>query len=171
MGRQTLATVMNKRTLILVMFVAVGAIAATGVITATAQNSATTTVQSDGDVSAPDPGNYTRLYVNDGYQNVELKPGASDTVTVSVENGEDEAVDLSPRVVTSPARNQPPVEPSWVSFESEDTTLEVVNRGSSTSPSTCRMMPKSATTEALSRSLTRCCSIPVGRHTRSTASQ
>ncbi len=124
MGRQTLATVMNKRTLILVMFVAVGAIAATGVITATAQNSATTTVQSDGDVSAPDPGNYTRLYVNDGYQNVELKPGASDTVTVSVENGEDEAVDLSPRVVTSPARNQPPVEPSWVSFESEDTTLE-----------------------------------------------
>ena len=118
-----LASIMKKRTLILITLVAVGAVAATGVITATTQSTATTTVETS-DASTPAPGNFTQLYVDEGYQRVELKPGASDTVTVSVENGEDEAVDLSPRVVTLPTRTQPPVEASWVSIDADDTTLD-----------------------------------------------
>ena len=113
---------MNTRKLILITLVVVGAVTATGVVTVTAQSSATTTVQSD--AAAPDPGNYTRLYVDDGYRNAELKPGESDTFTITVENGEDEPVDLSPRVVSPPTRNQPPVESSWVSIEADDTTLD-----------------------------------------------
>ncbi len=115
---------MKTRTLILITLVVVGAVAATGVITATTQSSSATTVAGDSDVTTPDADNYTRLYVEDGYRNVELKPGESETVTVSIENGEEEAVDVSPRVATPPTRSQPPVESSWVSIESDDTSLE-----------------------------------------------
>jgi len=125
MGQQTLATIMNTRKLMVITLVVVGAVAATGVVAATTQNSATTTtVQTDSSVDSPDPANYTRLYVDDGHQRVELKPGESDTVTASVENGESEAVELSPQLVTLPARNQPPVEQSWVSIDPADTTLD-----------------------------------------------
>ncbi|MFW5977781.1 MAG: NEW3 domain-containing protein [Halohasta sp.] len=113
---------MNTRKLVLITLVVVGAITATGVVTVTAQSSDTKSTESD--ASTPDPDNYTRLYVEDGYRNVELKPGESDTVTVTVENGEDEAVELSPEVVSPPGRNQQPVESSWISIDTDDTTLE-----------------------------------------------
>ncbi|MFC7042588.1 hypothetical protein [Halonotius sp. GCM10025705] len=117
---------MNSRTLMLITLVVVGAVAATGVVAATTGSTATATetaTASDG-VTAPDPGNYTRLYVDEGYRNLELKPGESDTVTVSIENGEDEAVDIAPRIATPPTRSQPPVEPDWVSIPNGETTLD-----------------------------------------------
>ena len=117
---------MNSRTLMLITLVVVGAVAATGVVAATTGSTATATetaTAGDG-VTAPDPGNYTRLYIDEGYRNLELKPGESDTVTVSVENGEDEAVDIAPRIATPPTRSQPPVEPDWVSIERGETTLD-----------------------------------------------
>ncbi|ERH07693.1 MAG: hypothetical protein J07HN4v3_00055 [Halonotius sp. J07HN4] len=107
---------MNTRTLTLVALVVVGAVAATGVVAATTTDSATvtetTTVESDTGISAPDPANYTRLYIDDGYRNLELKPGESETITVTIENGENEPVGLSPRVAAPPTRSQPPVTPA-----------------------------------------------------------
>ena len=118
---------MNTRTLILITLVGVSALAATGVVAATTDSataSETTTVEADTTSSTPDPANYTRLYIDDGYRNLELKPGKSETVTVTVENGEDEAVDISPRIATPPTRSQPPVESDWVSIDGGETTLD-----------------------------------------------
>ena len=118
---------MNTRTLILITLVGVSALAATGVVAATTDSataSETTTVEADTTSSTPDPANYTRLYIDDGYRNLELKPGKSETVTVTVENGEDEAVDISPRIATPPTRSQPPVEADWVSIDGGETTLD-----------------------------------------------
>ncbi|MDG5776351.1 hypothetical protein VB773_08005 [Haloarculaceae archaeon H-GB2-1] len=67
--------------------------------------------------------NYTRLYVDDGYRHLELKPGESDSFTVDVENGEDEAVTISPHVVI-PRVGERPVEKSWVSVDVDDATIE-----------------------------------------------
>jgi hypothetical protein len=92
-------------------------------------DSATTTPQATasepvtGGDSVTDPGNYTRLYIEDRYRDLRLKPGESDTVSVTVENGESEAIDLSPRLATSPVRSQPPVSSGWVSIDADDTTL------------------------------------------------
>ena len=118
---------MNTRTLILITLVGVSALAATGVVAATTDSataSETATVETATGDSPPDPANYTRLYIDDGYRNLELKPGESDTVTVTVENGEDEAVDLSPRVATPPTRSQPPVESDWITIDGGETTLD-----------------------------------------------
>ena len=118
---------MNTRTLIVITLVGISAVAATGVVAATTDSataSETTTVEADTTSSTPDPANYTRLYIDDGYRNLELKPGKSETVTVTVENGEDEAVDISPRIATPPTRSQPPVESDWVSIDGGETTLD-----------------------------------------------
>jgi len=117
---------MNSRTLLVITLVVVGAVAATGVVAATTGSTATATetATADGGVTAPDPGNYTRLYIDERYRTLERKPGESDTVTVSVENGESEAVDIAPRIATPPTRSQPPVEPDWVSISSDETTLD-----------------------------------------------
>ena len=125
-GSTSLAQTMKTRTLSLITLVVVGAVAATGVVAATTGSSATTTetATADSAVTTPDPANYTRLYIDDSYQNLELKPGESDTVTVSVENGEDEAVDIAPRIAAPPTQNQPPVESDWVSIDGGETTLD-----------------------------------------------
>lgn len=106
----------------------VSTIAATSVVAATTTDSATatetTTVETDTEVNTPDIANYTRLYIDDGYRNLEIKPGESETVTVFVENGEDEAVGISPRIVAPPTRSQLPVESDWVSIDSSKTTLD-----------------------------------------------
>jgi len=118
---------MNTRTLILITLVGVSTLAATGVVAATTDSataSETTTVETTTEGSTLDPANYTRLYIEDGYRNLELKPGDSETVTVTVENGEDEAVDISPRVATPPARSQPPIEADWLSIDGGETTLD-----------------------------------------------
>lgn len=121
---------MNTRTLSFLLLVA-GLVAATGAVTAMPQaDSPTTTLQTTageaggGSDAATDPGNYTRLYIEDRYRNLRLKPGESDTVEISVENGEDNAVELSPRLATPPARSQPPVSSEWVSIDADDTTLD-----------------------------------------------
>ena len=113
---------MQKRSRILIALVVVGVVATMGAATVTAQSSSSTSAAATGETV--DPGNYTRLYVDDSYRNVELKPGASETVTVTVENGEDDAVTLSPRVASPPPQSQRPVESSWVSIDADDTTLD-----------------------------------------------
>jgi hypothetical protein len=118
---------MHTRTAVLLVLVA-GFVAATGAVTAVPQaDSATTTVETSSStaVSAePTPENYTRLYIENQYRNLELKPGESETVTVTVENGEDESVTLSPRVATPPTPGQPVIDPSWVTITDDDTTLD-----------------------------------------------
>jgi hypothetical protein len=66
---------------------------------------------------------YTRLYVDDQYRSVELKPGESETVNVTVENGENESVTLSPHLYLPPVGERP-VERSWVTIEGDEPTLD-----------------------------------------------
>jgi hypothetical protein len=64
--------------------------------------------------------NYTRLYVDARNSYLDLKPGQSETFTVTVESGEDEAIDVNPHLFTSPAdRNR--IESSWVEIDGPDT--------------------------------------------------
>jgi hypothetical protein len=66
--------------------------------------------------------NYTRLYVEDRYRSVELRPGANETFEVTVENGESESVTISPRLVT-PRVGDRPVKSGWVDISTPRTTL------------------------------------------------
>jgi hypothetical protein len=66
---------------------------------------------------------YTRLYIDADYRHMELKPGESDSFSVTVENGEDHAVDLSPHVFVPKMGSQRPVKPDWVTIEPGDVTL------------------------------------------------
>ena len=63
--------------------------------------------------------NFTRLYVDARESYLDLKPGESGTFTVTVENGEDEAVDVNPHLFTSPAERNP-LEESWVDISGPD---------------------------------------------------
>lgn len=67
---------------------------------------------------------YIRLYVEDEYRNLDLKPGESESFSVTVENGEDSAIELSPHVFVPKMGNVRPVKPSWVTIGSGDRTLE-----------------------------------------------
>lgn len=96
-----------------------------------------TTVQSNGPgVPTDDPAvtgssvaqqgnasNYTRLYVEDGYRSADLKPGENTTFEVTVENGEDEPVTISPRLVT-PRVGERPVRAEWVTITPSETTIQ-----------------------------------------------
>ena len=73
--------------------------------------------QSSGD------GNYTRLYITDGYLSGEVKPGESTTFNVTVGNADDETVDLDPHLALPQAQGRP-VDESWVTIEDSETTLE-----------------------------------------------
>ncbi|MUV60885.1 NEW3 domain-containing protein, partial [Halobacterium sp. CBA1126] len=73
--------------------------------------------QSDGET------NYTRLYVDQQYRSLRLKPGESETVTIAVENGEDESVTLSPHMYVPP-RGERPVAEEWVDVGTDDLTLD-----------------------------------------------
>jgi hypothetical protein len=118
---------MKKRTILTLVLVVGMLVPATG---------AAMTAQTDGTPSAPPVGNddgpngaastqtnYTRLYIDDRHQSLELKPGETESFTVTVENGEEEEVDLSPSVYVPP-RGERPVEPEWVSIDDSDTTLD-----------------------------------------------
>ncbi|MFB6183731.1 MAG: hypothetical protein ABEI96_04180 [Haloarculaceae archaeon] len=83
-------------------------------------SSASATASSDDGSSSTT--NYTRLYVSDRYHSVELEPGESDSFTVTVENGEDDPVTLSPHIVV-PRVGERPVETSWVTVQLDDATL------------------------------------------------
>ncbi len=122
---------MNARTITAVALAAVLVVSAAGATalaqpnspaadsTATPDTSGSGTAQSQSDGET----NYTRLYVDDQYRNVRLQPGGSETVTITVENGEDEAVDLSPKLFVPP-RGERPVKSEWVSIESSDLELD-----------------------------------------------
>lgn len=115
---------MNTRA-ILSLFVIIGMVVTTAGGTALAQTDSTQTGSGISDDQTGDTqqnANYTRLYIEDRHEHLELKPGETDTVTVTVENGEDETVELSPQLIVPP-RGQPPIKESWVTFENGDATL------------------------------------------------
>lgn len=116
-------TGMSRTLLSLVLAVVV--VTATGGMTAMAQtNGATTTTERTAAESetVQQTENYTRLYIEDQHKHLELQPGETDSVTVTVENGDDKAVDLSPHAVVSP-RGQPLIEESWLTIEADNTTV------------------------------------------------
>lgn len=115
---------MKPRALLSLLLV-VGMLVSTAGGTALAQTNSTPTAPVDSGTqsdSVQQNTNYTRLYIEDRHEHLELRPGETDSVTITVENGEDESVDLSPQVVVPP-RGQPPIEESWITFETGDTTL------------------------------------------------
>jgi hypothetical protein len=67
--------------------------------------------------------NYTRLYVDDEYRRLELKPGESETFEVTVENGEDGPVEITPGLFV-PKVGERPVKKGWVSIDPGQATLE-----------------------------------------------
>jgi uncharacterized cupredoxin-like copper-binding protein len=77
----------------------------------------------DSGETVPDASNYTRLYIDDRHQSLELKPGESTTFTVTIENGEDESVEITPQVFIPP-RGERPIETDWVTIEDGNTTLD-----------------------------------------------
>jgi hypothetical protein len=83
--------------------------------------SAASAVQSDGENGTAT--NYTRLYVDDEYRRLELKPGESESFEVTVENGEDGPIDITPRLFV-PQVGERPVEAGWVTIEPGQASLE-----------------------------------------------
>ena len=67
--------------------------------------------------------NYTRLYVEDGYRRLELKPGESETFNVTVENGEDRSIEIAPALFV-PKVGDRPVEAGWITVDPGQATLE-----------------------------------------------
>jgi hypothetical protein len=116
---------MNTRTIVALTLAAMLVVPAAGVAANTQSQSPVTDV--DPSLSQEDPGdserNYTRLYVDDQYQNLRLQPGESETITITVENGEDEAVDLSPHLFVPP-RGERPIDEEWVTIETDDLELD-----------------------------------------------
>ena len=66
--------------------------------------------------------NYTRLYVDDDYRHIQLKPGESDSFTVSVRNDDDSEVTVDPHLYLPPTGDLP-VKESWVSIDEGELTL------------------------------------------------
>ena len=89
------------------------AVAPAGGAATTAAVAQTTTASGESET------NFTRLYVDARESYLDLKPGESGTFTVTVENGEDEAVDVNPHLFTSPAERNP-LEESWVDISGPD---------------------------------------------------
>ena len=111
----------HRRILSLVLVAALIVPAATsGVV---AQSASATSMAAQTEATQQTSENYTRLYVDDQYRSLELKPGESDTLNVTVENGEEESVTLSPHIYV-PQLGQQPVTESWVTIESGNVTLD-----------------------------------------------
>lgn len=86
---------------------------------AVAQADATASGESSGsgsEAATTEPGNYTRLYVDAERPHLQLRPGESDEFTVTVENGDDHAVELDPHLYLPPTGG-PVVEESWVTVD------------------------------------------------------
>ncbi|MEF8790040.1 MAG: hypothetical protein V5A61_07935 [Haloarculaceae archaeon] len=85
--------------------------------------SATSATQAgDGNANGSDT-NYTRLYVEDEYRRLDLKPGESETFEVTVENGEDGPVEITPSLFV-PKVGERPVKQGWVSIDPGQATLD-----------------------------------------------
>ncbi len=67
-------------------------------------------------------GNYSRLYIDGGYEDLRLKPGESDSLTVTVENIDDDTVTLDPHVVADNPRARP-IPDEWFSVSVSDESL------------------------------------------------
>lgn len=67
--------------------------------------------------------NYTRLYVEDRYGHLRLKPGEEDSVTVTVVNADEESVTISPELVRANPRARP-IDEAWVTMDVPTTTLD-----------------------------------------------
>jgi hypothetical protein len=63
--------------------------------------------------------NYTALYVEAGTSHLELKPGQTESFSLTVENGEDESVALSPHLYVPPV-GESLLKPEWVTIEGPD---------------------------------------------------
>lgn len=112
-----------QRKLALALAFAVALPAATVGVTGQLNSHGIAQTAADTDVAQTDDGsNFTRLYVDEQYRSLTLKPGESETVEVSVENGEDEAVTIDPHVYV-PKAGQRPVEEEWVSIDTGETSL------------------------------------------------
>lgn len=76
-----------------------------------------------GDASeSGDDANYTRLYVEDRYKHLRLKPGETDSVTVTVENVDEEEVEIDLQVVAAHPGARP-IPEEWVTIDASKTTL------------------------------------------------
>lgn len=119
---------MTTRKLLAILLV-VGLLVPAAGVAASAQSDSPTATTGGGTASGQESAhataaaNFTRLYISDRYKSLRLKPGESETVTVTVENGEDESVDLSPHVFVPP-RGQRPIDADWVSLGTDDVTLD-----------------------------------------------
>ena len=109
MKRVTLVTIL----VVLASMPVAAAVAPAGGAATTAAVAQTTTDSGESET------NFTRLYVDARESYLDLKPGESGTFTVTVENGEDEAVDVNPHLFTSPAERNP-LEESWVDISGPD---------------------------------------------------
>lgn len=114
---------MHTRT-VLTLLVVVGLIVPAAGAAVDAQTTSTPTPSaSDGGGDSTAHGNYTRLYIDDRHERLRLRPGESESFTITVENGEDEPVDVSPGVFVPP-RGDRPVEEQWVTIHDGDVTLD-----------------------------------------------
>lgn len=86
--------------------------------TATAEGESSTGTASESSETA----NYTRLYLDDRYRHLRLKPGQNDSVTVTVQNVDEESVTISPQLVR-PNPGARPLEDEWVTITVPETTL------------------------------------------------
>lgn len=87
----------------------------------------TATADGEGDTrsesGASEAANYTRLYIEDRYSHLRLKPGETDSVTVTVVNADDESVTISPELVRAQPRARP-IDDDWVTTSTDETTLD-----------------------------------------------
>jgi hypothetical protein len=120
---------MKFRTLaVLLVVVASVPMASASVLTAdepsTAQQPAqqTENVSNADDASGAEASNYTRLYVDGERTYVDLRPGESKTMNVTVENGEDRTVSVDPRLVV-PSVGDRGIDESWVSISPDGSAM------------------------------------------------
>ncbi|MFC7132382.1 MULTISPECIES: NEW3 domain-containing protein [Salinibaculum] len=111
--------------LLVVALVAPAASAATTQVQPQADtpDAAATTGEASSSQSGQAPTNYTRLYVEDNYRSLELKPGEETSFDVTVANEDEEAVTINPHLYVPPVGQQP-VKSEWVSFSEDEVTLE-----------------------------------------------
>lgn len=88
---------------------------ASAVNPATATPTATGSTESGTDAET----NFTRLYVDARNSYLDIKPGENETFTVTVENGENETVEVNPHLFTSPT-DRDPIKESWVNIDGPD---------------------------------------------------
>ena len=114
---------MNRSTILSLLLAAVVIVPAAVAGIGPQSNSAQQAPVDSGSQQSTDPANYTQLYVDEQYRSLDLKPGESETVSVEVENGEDESVTITPHLYTHNV-GEPPVKDEWVDIGDEERTLE-----------------------------------------------